>query len=588
VCGICGEFKFNNEGFVQKKLDNLMNSISKRGNDSNGKYLDNNVFLGHHRLAIIDTSEKSNQPMKIENYVIVFNGVIFNYPTLKRELIKKGHSFESSGDTEVIIRAYIEFGEKCVDHFDGVFAFCIYDSQRNTIFLARDRIGIKPLYYLNENNEFYFSSHIKGIIKNMNSPQINPVALNYQFTLHSVVPAPHTIINNVKKLEPGYTLTISRSGDMRKRKYFDINEIEIKEYSNDEIKDNVITLLTSAIEKRINIADVPVGILLSGGLDSSLITAISKNYKDDLSTYSIGFNSINEEQGNEFYYSDMVARDYKTRHYKYNISNSDLLNSLDEVILNMSEPMFSQDSSAFYLLAKKVSESSKVVMSGQGADEVFGGYFWYKKMMEEKELTDIDTLIKYYFDRTFDNYSSSINKKYVTENFVAKDMKTKLDEMDSGLSTLDKVFRLELSTFIIDDPVKRVDNMTMSHSLEARVPFLDIDLINFMLTVKSDRKIMMDEKFFLKEVSKKFLKSDIINREKFYFPVPPLKIIKGEFYNYCKNILLSESSISRNLFEREYINKLLEEPNSNFTNLNGNELWHFTLLERWLQLNIEH
>ena len=588
MCGICGEFKFNNESFDQKKLDNLMNSISKRGKDSSGTYADNSIFLGHHRLAIIDTSEKSNQPMKVENYVIVFNGVIFNYPTLRRELIKKGHIFKSDGDTEVIIRAYIEFGEKCVDRFDGVFAFCIYDSKENNIFLARDRIGIKPLYYLNENNEFYFSSHIKGIIKNMRSPEINPIALNYQFTLHSVVPAPYTIINNIKKLEPGYTLTISKSGKMRKRKYFDINEIEIKEYSDNEINENISTLLTSAIEKRINIADVPVGILLSGGLDSSLITAISRNFKNTLNTYSIGFNSINEEQGNEFYYSDMVAEDYETRHYKYKVSSLDLLNSLDEVIGNMSEPMFSQDASAFYLLAKKVSESSRVVMSGQGADEVFGGYFWYRKMMQEKELNDIDILTKYYFDRTFDNYSCSINNKYVTENFVARDMRSKFSDMDSSLSTLDKVFRLELSTFIIDDPVKRVDNMTMSHSLEARVPFLDIDLINFMLSVKSERKIMKDEKFFLKEVSKKFLKTDIINRKKFYFPVPPLKIIKGRFYNYCKNILLSESSLNRGLFDRKYINKLLKTPNSNFTNLNGNELWHFTLLERWLQLNIEH
>ena len=455
--------------------------------------------------------------MKVENYVIVFNGVIFNYPTLRRELIKKGHIFKSDGDTEVIIRAYIEFGEKCVDRFDGVFAFCIYDSKENNIFLARDRIGIKPLYYLNENNEFYFSSHIKGIIKNMRSPEINPIALNYQFTLHSVVPAPYTIINNIKKLEPGYTLTISKSGKMRKRKYFDINEIEIKEYSDNEINENISTLLTSAIEKRINIADVPVGILLSGGLDSSLITAISRNFKNTLNTYSIGFNSINEEQGNEFYYSDMVAEDYETRHYKYKVSSLDLLNSLDEVIGNMSEPMFSQDASAFYLLAKKVSESSRVVMSGQGADEVFGGYFWYRKMMQEKELNDIDILTKYYFDRTFDNYSCSINNKYVTENFVARDMRSKFSDMDSSLSTLDKVFRLELSTFIIDDPVKRVDNMTMSHSLEARVPFLDIDLINFMLSVKRERKIMKDEKFFLKEVSKKFLKTDIINRKSFIF-----------------------------------------------------------------------
>ena len=587
MCGICGEFKFNEDSFDQRKLNNLMSSISKRGKDSKGTYKDKNIFLGHHRLAIIDTSNKSNQPMKVGKYVIVFNGVIFNYRYLRKKLIKKGYNFKSSGDTEVIIQTFIEYGSKCVEYLDGVFAFSIYDSERKTLFLARDRIGIKPLYYLKENNQFYFSSNIQGIIKNMNSTQINPIALNYQFTLHSVVPAPYTIINDINKLEPGHTLTVSKSGGLIKNKFFDANEIELLDYSHDEINENLDSLINSAIEKRINVADVPVGILLSGGLDSSLITAIAKNYKEELNTFSIGFNTIDDEKGDEFYYSDSVANDFKTMHHKYKVSDRDLLDNLDEVIMNMSEPMFSQDSSAFYLLSKKVSEKTKVVLSGQGADEVFGGYFWYRKIMNEKTSTDIDKLSKYYFDRTFNSYSSAISSEFVIENFTFNDIKLKLNQMDSSLSLLDKIFRLELSMFIIDDPVKRVDNMTMSHSLEARVPFLDIDLIKFMLSVKSEQKIMNQDKYLLKKLSKSYLKNEVVNREKFYFPVPPLKIIKDSFFNYCKNILLSSEALERNIFQKQYIKKLLEKPNENFTNLNGNELWHFTLLERWLQLNVE-
>jgi len=587
VCGICGEFKFTNKSFDNKKLDNLMNSISMRGKDSKGTYLDDDIFLGHHRLAIIDISDKSNQPMRIDKYVIVFNGVIFNYPLIKKNLEQKGHTFKSTGDTEVIIRSYMEYGSKCVKHLDGVFAFCIYDIEKKTIFLARDRIGIKPLYYLKENDQIYFSSHMKGITKNMKTKEIDPVALNYQFTLHSVVPAPHTIIKNVKKLDPGCTITISKTGVLNKKRYFDINNIQLFDYSNKEIDENISSLLSSAIKKRINIADVPVGILLSGGLDSSLITAISREYKDKINTYSIGFETINNEEGNEFYYSDMVAKNFETAHKKYKVSDLDLLKNLDDVILSMSEPMFSQDSSAFYLLSRKVSNSTKVVMSGQGADEVFGGYFWYKKIMDERNLDDIDTLSKYYFDRSYDNYKTIINKNFVEDNFAHNEIKSILDQMDPNLNTLDKVFRLELSMFVIDDPVKRVDNMTMSHALEARVPFLDIDLIKFMLSVKSEKKITNGEKYLLKQMSGKYLDNEIINRKKFYFPVPPLKIIKNKFYNYCRQVLTSDVAVQRNLFNKKYINILLEQPNKRFTNLEGNELWHFTLLERWLQLNID-
>jgi asparagine synthase (glutamine-hydrolysing) len=587
MCGICGEFKFNKSQFDDIKLTKLMDSIANRGSDSKGTFIEKNIFLGHHRLSIIDTSDKSNQPMKINDLVIIFNGVIYNYKKLRKDLIAKGHVFGSSGDTEVIIRSYIEYGSECVNYLDGVFSFAIYDTKKANLFLARDRIGIKPLYYSLNDNEFRFSSSMNGLINKNEKTQINPIALHYQFTLHSVVPAPHTIISGIQKLEPGHTLKITQSGESYLNKYFDINEVEIKDKKEQEIIERSIYLLKKAVEKRINIADVPVGILLSGGLDSSLITALAKKFKKQLDTYSIGFNTINEEVGNEFYYSDLVAKDFETSHIKYNISDDELFNNLDLVISNMSEPMFSQDSSAFFLLSNRVSKNNKVVLSGQGADEVFGGYFWYEKIMNEKSLNEIDTLSNYYFDRSFDNYKSIINDKYIDSNYVHDDISKAMNEMNPTLSTLDKVFRLELSILIIDDPVKRVDNMTMSHALEARVPFLDIDLITFMLSVKGSDKIKNTSKYYLKKLSEGFLKKEIIYRDKFYFPVPPLKIIEGKFYDYCKKVLNSDAALNRDIYNRKYIDRLLNEPNTNFTKLNGNELWHFTLLERWLQLNVD-
>jgi asparagine synthase (glutamine-hydrolysing) len=587
MCGICGEFRFNKSQFDNVKLTKLMNSIASRGNDSKGTYKEKNIFLGHHRLSIIDTSDKSNQPMKINDLVIIFNGVIYNYKELRKNLITKGHIFNSSGDTEVIIRLYIEYGSECVNYLDGVFSFAIYDTKKNNLFLARDRIGIKPLYYTLDNNEFRFSSSMNGLINKNEKPQINPIALHYQFTLHSVVPAPHTIISGIHKLEPGHTLKITQSGESYLNKYFDINEVEIKNHKEQEITEHSTYLLKKAVEKRLNIADVPVGILLSGGLDSSLITALAKKFKEQIDTYSIGFNTVNEEVGNEFYYSDLVAKDFKTSHIKYKINDDELFNNLDLVISNMSEPMFSQDSSAFFLLSNRVSKNNKVVLSGQGADEVFGGYFWYKQIMNEKSLNEIDTLSKYYFDRSFHNYKNIVNNKYVYSNYVHNDISRAMNEMSPTLSTLDKVFRLELSMFIIDDPVKRVDNMTMSHALEARVPFLDIDLITYMLSIKGSDKIKHTSKYYLKKLSESFLKKEIIYRDKFYFPVPPLKIIEGKFYHYCKKVLNTDAALNRDIYNRKYIDRLLDEPNTNYTNLNGNELWHFTLLERWLQLNVD-
>jgi len=587
MCGICGEFRFNKSQFDNVKLTKLMDSIASRGNDSKGTYKEKNIFLGHHRLSIIDTSDKSNQPMKINDLVIIFNGVIYNYKKLRKNLITKGHVFNSSGDTEVIIRLYIEYGSECVNYLDGVFSFAIYDTKKNNLFLARDRIGIKPLYYTLDNNEFRFSSSMNGLINKNEKPQINPIALHYQFTLHSVVPAPHTIISGIHKLEPGHTLKITQSGESYLNKYFDINEVEIKNHKEQEITEHSTYLLKKAVEKRLNIADVPVGILLSGGLDSSLITALAKKFKEQIDTYSIGFNTVNEEVGNEFYYSDLVAKDFKTLHVKYKINDDELFNNLDLVISNMSEPMFSQDSSAFFLLSNRVSKNNKVVLSGQGADEVFGGYFWYEQIMNEKSLNEIDTLSKYYFDRSFHNYKNIVNNKYVYSNYVHNDISRAMNEMSPTLSTLDKVFRLELSMFIIDDPVKRVDNMTMSHALEARVPFLDIDLITYMLSIKGSDKIKHTSKYYLKKLSESFLKKEIIYRDKFYFPVPPLKIIEGKFYHYCKKVLNTDAALNRDIYNRKYIDRLLDEPNTNYTNLNGNELWHFTLLERWLQLNVD-
>jgi asparagine synthase (glutamine-hydrolysing) len=312
----------------------------------------------------------------------------------------------------------------------------------------------------------------------------------------------------------------------------------------------------------------------------------AKSKLSKINTFSIGFPTINDEVGNEFYYSDMVSKQFNTNHYKYNISQDHLIESLDNVIQEMPEPMFSQDSSAFYLLAKEVSKNQKVVLSGQGADELFGGYFWYEKMNDTKG-SDPERFIQHYFDRDQKDYSKTIKEKYVSNNYSQELIESLFQKQREDIGYIDKVLRIDLSTLIIDDPVKRIDSMTMAHGLETRVPFLDINLVEFLSSIPSVEKLKNNGKYYLKKIAEKYLSKDLIYREKFYFPVPPLKILEGKFLDYVKGVLLSKSCAERGLYNREHISTLLLNPNSHFTKLNGNKLWHLALLERWFQLNID-
>ena len=588
MCGICGELRFNNTEITNVRIQEMLESIASRGPDNTGQYKDDNIFLGHKRLSVIDISSKSNQPMEENNLVIVFNGVIFNYKELRNFLIKEGYKFSSDGDTEVILKCYEHYGEKLVHHLDGVFSFSIYDKQKNELFCARDRLGIKPFYYNYTQDIFSFSSNTKSLLKNEEDISLDKASLHHQFTLHSVVPAPNTIISDIHKLEPGSYMKINSKGQISKHQYYSFNNIGLNtRISEKEIINETEKLLLKAIEKRFYTADVDVGVLLSGGLDSSLIVAMAA--KLDLSkvnTFSIGFPTLENEEGNEFYYSDKVSSRFKTNHHKYNISQKKLFESLDDVIKVMPEPMFSQDSAAFYLLAKEVSRKQKVVLSGQGADELFGGYFWYKKM-HDAHGSDIERFKQYYFDREHKNYCDILNKSFVSEDYTSALIHDLYENQPKDISFLDKTLRLDLSTLIIDDPVKRVDSMTMANGLETRVPFLDRDLVEFILSIPSYKKIENKGKYYLKKVAEKYLDKELIYRDKFYFPVPPLKIIQGQFYNYIKSILTSTACKERCLYNYEYLENILANPNENFTKLNGNTLWHLGLLERWLQLNVD-
>ena len=590
MCGICGQFRFDGEFVSTKSLDDMMSKLARRGPDSNGKWLEGKIGFGHQRLSVIDLSNLGSQPMEDDllKLTLIFNGTIYNYKELRALLISKGYVFFSNSDTEVIIKAYHFWGEDCVKHLDGMFAFAIWDQPSQQLFVARDRMGIKPLYFNITSKAFTFASNSQALLTQKIDKSINPVALHQQLSLHGVVPAPNTIINGIHKLKPGTFVTLSVNGKLREKTYWHPSAKRLEEnISEQDYIERTHELLTAAVMKRMSASDVPIGVLLSGGLDSSLIVALLKEAgHEDIRTFSIGFEDIDDEVGSEFEYSDQIVSRFNTQHKKYQVSNIEVLPRLSEAVLNMSEPMVGQDAVAFYLLSEQVSKHTKVVLSGQGADEAFAGYFWYPRMANEQG-NEVERFSKHYVDRPHDEYLQTVSSIYQGENHTHNWLNKEFLKPGAD-SFIDKVFRTDMTRLIVDDPVKRVDNMTMAWGLEARVPFMDTDLVEWALSIPPSLKMRDGGKYPLKQISRGLLPDSVIDRKKGYFPMPALKYIQGDFLEFMSDILLSSACRNRGIFNQQYINKVINSPKDYMTALNGSKLWHLALLEYWFQINVDN
>ena len=587
MCGICGQLRFDHKSVQSEELSTMMSKIARRGPDASGQWAEGKIGFGHQRLSIIDLSNYAAQPMVDEtlDLVLVFNGTIYNYQSLRQDLIKQGYTFFSHSDTEVIIKAYHFWGEDCVTRLDGMFAFCIWNQKTNQLFVARDRMGIKPLYFSLTDQAFSFASNTQALVAVGADTSINSVALQQQLSLHGVVPAPNTILNGVNKIKPATTLTIDAKGKVVEKTYWQPSA-QRSELSDDEHIERTHELLTKAVLKRMNAADVPIGVLLSGGLDSSLLVGLLHEAgHQDIRTFSIGFEDIDDEAGSEFEYSDQIVKKFNTTHEKYVVSNSQVLPRLGEAVANMAEPMVGQDAVAFYLLSEQVSKQIKVVLSGQGADEAFAGYFWYPRMQAESG-TEVERFAKHYVDRPYEEYLQTVNQQYHsgnhTEAWLNKEFaKANADEF------MDKVFRTDITRLVVDDPVKRVDNMTMAWGLEARVPFMDYKLVEHALSISPSLKMSEEGKHPLKQISRGLLPDSVIDRKKGYFPMPALKYVRGEFLDFMADILNSTQCINRGVYNQDFVQKVINQPEQYMTALNGSRLWHLALLEYWLQTNID-
>jgi len=380
VCGLSGEIRFDGTRPDIAAVQRMTDRLAPRGPDGRGLWSQAAIALGHRRLKVIDLSEHGAQPMTDPETGLtgVFNGCVYNYRELRDRLSRLGHRFFSTSDTEVVLKAYREWGIGCVDHLYGMFAFAIAEHDSGRLVLARDRLGIKPLYLSQGNGRLRFASSLPALLAGGGiDTSIDPVALHQYLSLHATVAAPHTILNGVRKLPPATIRVVEPDGEHRDHRYWQpdyTRRAEFADMSAGDWRDALLDALRTAVRRR-TVADVQVGVLLSGGLDSSLIVALlAETGQEDLATFSVGFESEGDESGDEFHYSDLVARHFGTDHHQLLVPSDRLPTALDGAIAAMSEPMISHDVVAFHLLSEQVAKHVKVVQSGQGADEILAGY----------------------------------------------------------------------------------------------------------------------------------------------------------------------------------------------------------------------
>jgi asparagine synthase (glutamine-hydrolysing) len=587
MCGIAGEIRFDGRIADADAVATMMRSQARRGPDSCGQLMRGRVGLGHQRLKIIDLSHRSAQPMVDPELGLdlVFNGCIYNYQELREELVGLGYRFFSGGDTEVIIKAYHAWGVDCVKRFMGMFALALHERESGRVVLARDRFGIKPLYISEAPGRLRFSSTLPGIVAAGDvDTSVDRQALQFYMSWHAVVPPPWTILKGIRKMPPATVRVFEEDGSSREHVYWDPPFGQTQEdagRSDAEWQEMVLASLRTAVERRM-VADVPVGVLLSGGVDSSLIVGLlAEMGQHGLSTFSIGFEEAHGEKGDEFVYSDLIARHYGTDHHKLFVPSDDLLKELPGAIEAMAEPMVSYDNVGFYLLSREVAKHIKVVQSGQGADEVFAGYHWYPPMAGAND--PVATYARAFFDRDAGTLNEHLGPDWRNGGTLPLEFVREHFARAGAADPVAKALRIDSTVMLVDDPVKRVDNMTMAWGLEARVPFLDHELAELAARVPSQLKLAGGGKGILKDVARKVIPSEVIDRPKGYFPVPALKYIKGPYLDLVRDALTSQRARERGLFDGSYLEKLFADPTGHITPLRGSELWQVGLLELWLQ-----
>ncbi len=623
MCGITGLYAFNMVGRINLiHLEAATRCLEKRGPDNQGSWFDDVVGLGHRRLSVIDTSPEANQPMIDETgrYRIIFNGEIYNYEGLGRELRAKGITFNTKSDTEVLLKAFIHWGPACLSRLNGFFAFAIYDQEEESLFIARDRMGIKPLLYYQDEDKVLFASEMKSILSYGLRRELNTTALHLYFQL-TYIPAPLSMIKGVKKLRPGCFMTISKKGGVKIRRYYEIPyQKEPAVESLDQATKKVRDMLTRSVQRRL-VADVPLGTFLSGGIDSSIITALAAREVKKLDTFSIGFKD--NQYFDETKYAEMVAKKYHTNHHVFSLTNNDLYGHLHRMIQSIDEPFADSSALPVHLLSQLTRKHVTVALSGDGADEIFSGYNKHSAWVMSKESGLRNTLIsnldwlwtrlpksrnsglsdkvrqlhkmadllsmsdedKYWFLALFtpdDEIGRLLKSSFKGSQKEINKFKKSIQSL-TGSGSLNEMLFADTQLVLPNDMLQKVDLMSMANSLEVRVPFLDHELVQLAFSLPEKFKVDgMKRKIILREAFDDLLPTELLNRPKHGFEVPLLDWFRREMKSDLDDWVFDREKIEdQGIFQWEEIKRVREKLHSPDPGDVTIKVWSLFIFQKW-------
>lgn len=628
MCGITGIFAFNLVGKFNKiHTAAATNALAKRGPDFHNVYLDDWVGLGHRRLSIIDTSAVAHQPMwdETDRYCIIFNGEIFNYRELKEELVANGITFFSHSDTEVLLKLYIREKEKCLNKLNGFFAFCIYDKQEQSFFVARDRYGVKPLLYVFDEHKFIFASEMKSIIHYGIEKDVDYTSL-YTYLQLNYIPAPNTILKKVKKLLPGQYMKIV-SSQLSIDNYYEVpyesQAAKNNSVTYDSAKQKLAHLLEASVQRRL-VSDVPLGAFLSGGIDSSVITGLASKHKPDLHTFSIGFRD--EKFFDETEYARLVAKHFQTEHTVFSLTNNNLYEHVHSILDYIDEPFADSSAINVYILSRETRKHATVALSGDGADELLAGYnkhaAFYRilnkgwkenlvgafgpiwKAMPQSRNNPLTNKARQ-LSRFAEGMKLSSKDRYwkwagfadegKALNILSEKSRTSLslEEYRSLKSvivntipekeSINDILLTDINLVLPNDMLTKVDLMSMANGLEVRTPFLDFEVVNFVLSLPDDYKINSSiRKRILQDTFKDLLPQQLYNRPKKGFEVPLLKWFRNEMKSLINDDLLSKKLIEgQGIFNYQEVEKLKKQLFSSSPGDVHARIWGLLVFQWW-------
>lgn len=592
MSGIAGIFSKNKLSYAQKYVvQSIQQDMALRGDDEKGEWVNQSqqMMLAYNMLSFYDSSTELSQPLTYENLTIVYDGSIYNYKELKKQLEQNGYIFLLGSDMEVILKAYHFWGEKAFEKISGTFAFAIWDDYNYTLTLCRDRFGLKPIYYYFNGEDFYFASSLPALAKNINiNRTINKEALLLYLSMQAVLPPPYTPFNEFKKMDSHSVLQITLSSEglqIFNRKYDTaIYPFTSNELSQDVIIEMVREQLIKSISDRIP-QNGDIGIWLSGGLDSSLITAICvKELGIKPKTFSIGFNGDNDHnnQSNEFCYSRSVVSEYLTDHMELFVENDEIQDCIDACLRNANEPMMSNDYIGHYILSKYTHQQGlKVALTGLGADEIWYGYSWHKKLLYAN-MDKTDCFYDAFVERTFNESKNIISSDFIGSNYLEEFVSSYLNNLH--MNGFESAVFSNLNLIMPEDPIKRSDSAGMSHMLELRAPFLDDNLVDLSFKIPHENKLFNGiGKYILKKVTENYFSYPFIYRKKGHFTVPVINMTEGKVHSFCRDVLLSGSCRNRGVFQTKLLETLVDQKKANITRLGGNLMWQLTCYEYWMQ-----